>query len=236
MGRHRNDDGLNADADATEVMPAVGADEHRRGTFTASPLLLAAGGVALALILVVGAWALVGSGGGSEDPLVYPWSSESPGQIDVTVSMQPTDLPSGTVSTDPSALPSTTPSGSVAPSPSPSAAPPKSTALVVTQGQANRNAEGYRISYIVANTATTRVGSWRIEITFTENYKLADSWNANPSQPEPRRLVLTSQRALDPGTSIDVGLRIEKLGSNLGTPVSCTIDGRSFTCVPRWTS
>ncbi|NUT33770.1 MAG: hypothetical protein HOV79_11930 [Hamadaea sp.] len=234
MARHRHDDDDFGADDATEVMPAVGAESHRRGTFTASPLLLAAGGVALALVLVVGSWALVGGGGSSEDPLVYPWSSESPGQIDVSVSLQPTDLPTGEPSPSLTGSPSASPTGSGSPSPSPT--PPRNNGLVVTQGQANRNAEGYRVSYIVANKGTTRVTAWRMEITFSENYKLADSWNANTSQPEPRRLVLTSQRALDPGASIDVGIRVESLGSNLGTPVSCTIDGRSFSCVPRWTS
>jgi hypothetical protein len=240
VARHRTgDEGFGDEADPTEVMPAIGPDGPRRGTFTASPLLLAAGGVALALVFVVGAWALTG-GRGDDDPLVYPWSSQTPGQIDVSISLEPTGLPTAeptpVIEATGTADPSATASGPVSATPTPSTSVPKSGGVAATIGLANTYSGGYVVHFTVANNGPARVSSWRMEIWFTENFELADYWNASNPVKEPRHIVLTSVRALDPGTNVDVGIRAGKQGSNLGTPVSCTIDGRSFPCVPKWTS
>ena len=240
MARHRTgDEGFGDEADPTEVMPAIGPDGPRRGTFTASPLLLAAGGVALALVFVVGAWALTG-GRGDDDPLVYPWSSQTPGQIDVSISLEPTDLPTAeptpVIEATGTADPSATASGPVSATPTPSPAAPKSGSVTAALSQASQYADGYVVSYRVTNQGSSAVSGWRMELWFSDNFVLKDVWNANDLVKEPRHLVLTSTRGLDPGASVDVGIRAEKLGSNLGTPLSCTMDGRSFPCVPKWTS
>ena len=95
MGRHRR----NGDEDSTptEAISVVEAalptvPEPRRGGRTVSPLLLGGGGVAIVLVLVIGGWAVAGGRSGG-NPLVYPWNSQSPGPIDVSVSMEPTDRP-----------------------------------------------------------------------------------------------------------------------------------------------
>jgi Cellulose binding domain len=263
VGRHRNIDGATeADTeaptgaenepetepenqpenDATEVMPAVpGARPHRRGTFTASPLLLAAGAVALLLVLVVGGWALMGSRAG-DDPLVYPWSSGSPGPIDVSVSFEPTETasaeanPSATASGSQS--PAVSASSSVSPSPagSPSLVAPKGNGVTAVIFQASKYSDGYTIHFTLTNQGASAVAGWSMELWFTDRFDLKDYWNAQNPVKEPKHLVLTSVRGLASGESVDVGIRAERVGSNLGTPMSCTVDGLSFPCVPKWTS
>jgi hypothetical protein len=247
VGRHRNDDefGLHEDStedstedlheDSTELMPVVPGGEGSR-RLTASPLLLAAGGLALALVVVVGGWALLGNRSDG-NPLVYPWASGPPGEINVSVSMEPTDEPT----VEPTATPATTSTGSpgitpMSASPAAGASVSKPGGLRVVQGQANRYQGGYVVHYIVTNSGATVAASWRMELWFSENFRLKDNWNANVTLRENRHLVLTSQRPVDPGATQDIGLRIEQIGSNLGIPMSCTLDGRSFTCAPRWSS
>jgi hypothetical protein len=234
VGRHRNDgDVAKVDTDSTEVMPTVPAEGARRsGMFTANPLLLAAGGVALLLVIVVGGWALASSHG-EDDSLIYPWSSHSPGQIDVSIALQPTDQPSPSqLSLSPSAAASAV---RTTPQPSRSAgqsAVAQSHATGVTARLAEIDGPSggeYVIHFIVTNGSASAKG-WRMEIDFRAPAKIDRPWNAIATASTGTHVVLTADQALEAGKKVEVGFTASYSGKTAALPVTCTIDGTEFSC------
>ncbi|NUT23958.1 MAG: hypothetical protein HOV77_32750 [Hamadaea sp.] len=258
MARHRRDDDEFAAADPTVVLPAVvpadqdvgldiGVDTGeelrsdtgrgvRRGGRTVSPLLVGAGGVALTLVLVVGGWALAGGHSDGGDPLVYPWSSESPGPIDLSVSFEPTVLPSPTVV--PSSSPSSAgprPTRSRSASPSPSVSPSPSTESI-TSGISARVfdsrvwQDGFVVHFAVTNKTAVAAG-WQVKIVYSAAVVIDQPWNAKVDTRTGTTMTFTADQPLAAGQSIDFGfVAYRTRGADLGLPVTCAIDGKQFPC------
>jgi hypothetical protein len=233
VGRHRNDGEVAAvETDSTEVMPTIPAyNAPRWGMFTASPLLLAAGGVALLLVLVVGAWALAG-GRGEDNPLVYPWSSHSPGRIDVGVDLEPTDLPSPLL--NPSAASSSTgprattqSSRSASPSASPS---PPATGVTARVAKIDGPSGGGYVAHFIVTNGSASAQRWRMEIDFKAAVQIDPPWNAVATSLTGTHLVLTADRAVPAGQSVEIGFRASYSGKTAALPVTCTIDNNEFPC------
>ncbi|NUT32896.1 MAG: hypothetical protein HOV79_07460 [Hamadaea sp.] len=250
MAKHRRD---GEDAAPTEVIPVVGTPlpaepdldetatltvvDRPRGGRTTSPLLLVSGAVALILVVVVGGWALVGARGDA-DPLVYPWNSQSPGRIDVSVSLEPTDLPSPSTlpSLSPSAVVRVSPRVSAAPSRSPSRSPesvssPAAAATVSLDGF-SRWRGGYVASFRVVNRATTPV-RWTVVIDFADDLQVNEVWNATVDDRTGARMTFTAAQDLPAGQSVAFGFRASHEDDDEPYPVKCTIQGQIYACAPR---
>jgi len=241
VGRHRRDADDIARADPTVVLPAVDPEDpedpaeavHRgeRGGRTVSPLLLGAGGVALTLVLVVGGWALMG-GRGDGNPLVYPWSSDTPGPIDVSISLEPTDLPSPSLSPSLSPSPSPRPTRSRSAGPSLSVSPSLESitgAMTATAMPINGWNGGYVAQFTVTNTGST-TARWKVEIDFAQPLRIDQVWNATIDVSTGTHVVFSADRDLPPGQNVGFGFRAFYDGRTPAVPVTCTIDGRTFTC------
>ncbi|MEV0268706.1 cellulose binding domain-containing protein [Hamadaea sp. NPDC050747] len=251
MARHRRDDEFAA-ADPTVVLPAVAASDasadedaedfadvppagRRRGGRTVSPLLLGAGGVALTLVMVVGGWALAGGQGGG-DPLVFPWSSDTPGPIDVSISLEPTVLPSPSDAATPSpSVASPRPTRSRSASPSPTVSVSRSTesvaatTMTATAMPLNDWAGGYVAQFVVTNTGKT-AARWTVEVEFAKPVRIDQVWNASMKTTTQTHAVFSSVQDLAPGQSVGFGIRAFYDGRTPAVPVTCTIDGKQFPC------
>ncbi|MCP2326736.1 hypothetical protein HDA40_005243 [Hamadaea flava] len=212
-------------------------ERRRRGGRTVSPLLIGAGGVALTLIMVVGGWALAGGHGGG-DPLVYPWSSDTPGPIDVSISLEPTVLPSPSV--DPTASLSSSPaaprptrSRSASPSLSASVSPSAESMTATTTAEVMSSqvwSDGFVVHYKIANKGSSAAG-WKVKIVFSKAVRLDSPWNATADTLSGSEMTFTAKQALAAGTSVDFGfVAYRTRGATLGLPVTCTIDGKQFPC------
>ncbi|MEV6966962.1 cellulose binding domain-containing protein [Hamadaea sp. NPDC051192] len=213
------------------------ATERRRGGRTVSPLLIGAGGVALTLIMVVGGWALAGGHGGG-DPLVYPWSSDTPGPIDVSISLEPTVLPSPTVdptaSLSPSpATPRPTRSRSASPSLSASVSPSAESMTATTTAEVMSSqvwSDGFVVHYKITNKGSS-AATWQVKIVFSKAVRLDSPWNATADTLSGAEMTFTAKQALAAGTSVDFGfVAYRTRGATLGLPATCTIDGKQFPC------
>jgi hypothetical protein len=238
VARHRQDDGYGSRSEPTQILPIV-----KRRT-TVSPLLLAAGGIALTLVLGVGGWALLGHPAGG-DPLVYPWTSQRPGDIDVSVSMVPTGEP--TPSDSPSASPSPD-KPRVKRSPSPSA--PQQILLSPEPGSPSKSQEslastltasvsGYGgwdgnllVNIKLHNSGTAPV-NWTVDLVFDQDVHSNTPWNAKVQTVDDRHLRFTSVRTLGPGDEVTFGFIAGFGGRNQPRMVTCTVDGRDFSCSRR---
>lgn len=249
MARHRRDDEpFGPNTASTDVMPAV-VSSSRWNRRSASPLLITAGVIALTLVLSVGAWALAG-GGSKDNPLVFPWSSGKPGEINVSVSMQPTDEPSEDAVPSPSGSqsPSARPSRSKSPSPSasPSASLNVAGAPTPSAGSASPGAGQISVScgnlgwsdgrtgYVKVNAEITNGGGGPITVsaafTFDRRVTLIQVWNATSSVNTSDRFQLTGERPLSSGRQVDIG------GIVMGTsnvPDRVVVNGQTFTCSTR---
>lgn len=232
MGRHRHDEDVSR-TDPTEILPLV---KERR--LHASPVLLAAGAVALTLVLGVGGWAIFGSRG-DDGPLVFPWSADKPGEIDVSVSMVPTAEP--TASELDGLVPSPTQSKTVrrsappqqvlltpapvSPNPSPSPAPPAASVASISGRDGN-----LMINVDVRNTSSAPLATWTVELWFDKELNAADQlWNAKMEVVDARHLKFTAERALNAGQTIRFGF-IAGYPSRRPQLRTCQIDGVKFSC------
>lgn len=229
-------------------MPAV-VSSSRWNRRSASPLLITAGAIALTLVLSVGAWALAG-GGSKDNPLVFPWSSGKPGEINVSVSMQPTDEPSDEPAPSPSdslspsahpirsrsASPSATPSATTTAAAAPSApgGSPSTGAGMITVGCANQGWSDGRTGYVKVNAEITNGGTAPIAVTaafaFDRRVTLIQVWNSSSSVNAADRFVLAGDRQLSAGRQVDIG------GIVVGTskiPDSVVVNGQTFSCSTR---
>lgn len=243
MGRHRRDQD---DAAPTEVIPVVDSasapaepPQRPRGWRTTSPLLLVSGAVALILVVVVGGWAIAGTRGGA-DPLVYPWNSQSPGRIDVSVSLEPTDLPS------PSLLPSLTPSPIVRVSQSPRAAasasrsasrsPESLASPAVAVSAALEGFSGWRGGYVASFRVVNRSSAairWTVVIEFAGDLQIDPPWNASVDDRTGAKMTFTASQDLPAGQSVAFGFRASHEDDDRPYPARCTIQGQVFACAPR---
>lgn len=236
MARHRQEDGWGSRSEPTQILPIV----KRRPT--ASPLLLAAGGVALTLVLGVGGWALLGHPAGG-DPLVYPWTSQRPGDIDVSVSMVPTGEP--TPSDSPSASPSPlkppvkrSPSPSapqlILLSPQPGGSPSRSQESLTSTLTASVTGYSGWDGNILVNIKLRNPGSaavnWTVDLVFDKDVHSNPPWNAKVQAVDARHLRLTSVRTLGPGDEVTFGFIAGFGGRSQPRMVTCTVDGRNFSC------
>jgi len=238
MGRHRR----NGDEDSTptEAISVVEAalptvPEPRRGGRTVSPLLLGGGGVAIVLVLVIGGWAVAGGRSGG-NPLVYPWNSQSPGPIDVSVSMEPTDLPSPSLTPSPSVKASPSPRVTVRPSRSASRSPESalssSRAMTAALAGFTRWQGGYVVNFVVTNR-TSKAAKWTVVIEFADDLQIDPPWNATVDDGTGSKMTFAAQQELPAGQSVSFGFRASHEDTVEPYPEVCTIDGRTFACTPR---
>jgi hypothetical protein len=232
VARHRQDDGDSSRSEPTQILPVT----KRR--LTASPLLLAAGGVALALVIGVGGWALLGNPAGG-DPLVYPWTSKHPGDIDVSVSMVPTDepTPSGSPSVSPSPQePRVKPSASsqILLSPEPVNSPSRSQGSLTSTLTASVAGYSSLVDKIMVSIKLRNPGAgpvnWTVDLTFNKDVQSDLPWNAKVQAVDSRHLRFTSVRALGPGDEVTFGFVAGYSSHNQPRMVECTVDGRVFSC------
>lgn len=236
MSKHRRPDGYGSRTDPTQILPVVKQPKRR----TASPLLLAAGGLAVALVLSVGGWALMGSRS-SGDPLVFPWSGDSPGAIDVSVSMQPTTDPV-IASDDPSPSrmrPRTSPklAATTVPkdrSPSPSR-PTESLATALSA--AVTGVSGWdgniMVTVDVKNNGTITADTWTVELWFDKDVKPNPPWNASVQVLSSRHLKFTAVRPLRPGDTVRFGFIATFSGWTRPRLQTCQIGVQPFSCSQR---
>jgi hypothetical protein len=221
--------------DRTEILPTV---KERR--LTASPLLLAAGAAALTLVLGVGGWALLGNRSG-DGPLVFPWSADKPGDIDVSVSMVPTvdATPSLQDGQSPSPAGSTTVQRSAGPPQvtlSPSAAgpsrPPESPARATAKVASVSGWEGgLKINVDVHNTGSTPLTTWTVDLWFDKTLNVDDVWNATMQVAADHvHLKFTAERPLAVGDTLTFGFAASFPGKRQPRLQTCQIDGVSFSC------
>ena len=238
MAKHRQEEGYGSRSEPTQILPVV--KQRRR---LVSPLLLGAGGVAVALVLSVGAWALVGSHSDG-DPLVFPWTGEKPGEINVSVSMEPTTQPV-LPSEPPSPSPSPRRTGGPRPSPSPrilatvvgspSASPSPSSQMLSTPLSASvvdiSGWDGNVILTIdVKNSGTATAGSWTVELWFDKDVRPNPPWNANVQAIDARHLKLTAVRTLGAGQTVRFGFIAGFYGRTRPGLTSCKLEGQPFSC------
>lgn len=235
MGRHRQGEGVSR-TDPTQILPIV---KQRR--LMASPLLLVAGAVALTLVLGVGGWALMGSRGGG-DPLVFPWSGDKPGDIDVSVSMEPTNEPVLVLSDAPSPSPSAsrpkaprqsspTPLASVRVSVSPSrSAESLASTLSATVAGISGWSGNIMINVDVRNAGTAPVTAWTVELWLDKDVDVYEDWNSKDQQVDVRHLKFVQDRTLNAGETIRFGFIARYGGSRRPQMQTCKIDSRQFTC------
>jgi Cellulose binding domain len=232
VARHRQDDGDSSRSESTQILPVT----KRR--LTASPLLLAAGGIALALVIGVGGWALLGDPAGG-DPLVYPWTSKHPGDIDVSVSMVPTDEP--TPSEDPSVSPSPqeprvkpSTASQILLSPEPVSSPSRSQGSLTSAVTASVAGYSGTNSTITVSIKLRNPGAgpvdWRVDLTFNKDVQSDVPWNAKVQVVDSRHLRFTSVRALGPGEEVTFGFIASFNSHNQPKMMACTVDGRTFSC------
>jgi len=235
VGRHRQEDEDPSRSEPTQILPIV-----KKRPATASPLLLAAGGAALTLVLGVGGWALMGSRSGG-DPLVFPWSGEQPSDIDVSVSMVPTvepPVPSDSASPSPSASRPRVPKRS---SPTPQtllssvqASPSRSTESLASLVTARVTSYGGWDGHIVANVEVRNSGqagvTWTVDLVFDKTVDVDPPWNAKVQTVDDRHLRFTAVRTLSPGDTVRFGFIAGYFGRTRPSMMTCTVDGRDFPC------
>lgn len=230
MGRHRHDEDV-SHTDPTQILPLV---KERR--IHASPLLLAAGAVALTLVLGVGGWALFGSRAG-DGPLVFPWSADKPGDIDVSVSMVPTVEPTPS-EPEPSPTESKTvrrsappqqvlltPATSSSPRPSPSPEPPAAKVFSIS----GRNGS-LTVNVEVRNISAKPLDTWTVELWFDKDLHTDQLWNAKVEAVDARHLKFTAERTLNAGQTIRFGFTAGYPGNRRPQLRTCQIDGVKFSC------
>jgi hypothetical protein len=241
VAKHRQEEGYGSRSEPTQILPVVKQQRRR----LVSPLLLGAGGVAVALVLGVGAWALVGSqsDGG---PLVFPWTGEKPGEINVSVSMEPTTGPP---------LPSQAPSQLLSPSPKRGGAPrpsasPRILATVVGSTSASPSGSSEALStplsawvvdisgwdgnviltIDVKNSGATTAGGWTVELWFDKDVHPNPPWNANVEAIDARHLKLTAVRTLGAGQTVRFGFIAGFSGATRPGLTTCKLEGQPFSC------
>lgn len=236
MGRHRqNEDGVSR-SEPTQILPLV---KPRR--LHASPLLVGAGAVALTLVIGVGGWALLGNRSDG-DPLVFPWSGEKPSDIDVSVSMVPTDEP----------VPSPVDSPSVSPSPSrpkvPKEPSPRASAIVSVSAVPSRSIESLAgtitakvvsygtwqgnvmINVDIRNPSGKPVTAWTLELWMDKDVNVYQEWNGRDQQVDARHLKFVQDRTLNAGETVRLGFIARFDGSRKPQLTQCRIDGVTFPC------
>lgn len=242
MGRHRQEEvqqDIESRTEPTQILPIV---KQRRPTV--SPLLLGAGGVAITLVLGVGGWALVGTRSDG-DPLVFPWSGEKPGDIDVSVSMVPTVEPTPSEAGLPSASPSRTRTRKPSPQPSvvsPNATAPRSAgpsptlspenaavALTATIGDISSWSGNVLINVDVHNPGSAG-RTWSVDLWFDKDLRSNQPWNASVQTIDARHLKFTSVRTLNAGETVRFGFIAGFDGRTRPHLVTCKIDGQAFPC------
>jgi hypothetical protein len=234
VSKHRRPEGYGSRTDPTQILPALKQLKRR----TVSPLLLGAGALAVALVLGVGGWALMGSRS-SGDPLVFPWSGDSPGAIDVSVSMEPTTDPV-LASEDPS--PSRKPSRTspklaatmVPKDPSPS----RSTAsLATTLSAAVTGVSGWdgnvMVTIDVKNNGTIAADTWTVELWFDKDVKPNPPWNASVQVISSRHLKFTAERPLRSGDTVRFGFIATFSGWTQPRLQTCQLGAQPFSCSER---
>jgi len=244
VAKHRQEEGYGSRTDPTQLLPVVKQPRRR----LVSPLLLGAGGMAVALVLGVGGWALLGSRSNG-DPLVFPWTGDKPGEINVSVSMVPTVQPV-IPSRGPSPIAASQRGGLPRESPSPSShagvtAVPSSAAS--PSASPSRSAEGASVALsasiakiwswsdnILINVDVKNSGSaaatWTVELWFDKDVHANQPWNANVQVLSARHLKLTAVRTLGPGQTVQFGFIAGFSGWRIPALSTCAIEGQSFSC------
>jgi hypothetical protein len=239
VGRHRQEEvqqDVESRSQPTQILPIV---KQRRTTV--SPLLLGAGGVAITLVLGVGGWALVGSRS-EGNPLVFPWSADKPGDIDVSVSMVPTVEPSPSEVHTPSPSPLRThtkkpqtalsvpaaTSRSAASSPSRS---PENLAVPLTATIADISSwYGNVLINVDVHNPGSAGRTWTVELWFDKDLHTNSPWNAAVQAVDARHLKFTAVRTLNAGETVRFGFIAGFDGRTRPHLVTCKIDGQAFPC------
>jgi hypothetical protein len=242
VAKHRQEEEDGSGGEPTELLPVITPPRRH----LVSPVLLGAGGVAVALVLSVGGWALVGSSfnGG---PLVFPWSGETPGAIDVSVSMVPTvepTLASPTASPVPSPRRRSSPRASAAPKilmsaePVPPKSPsvlsrtpsPPATAMSASVTDVNGWDGNIIVTVDVKHTGAELAAGWTVDLVFTEDVRPDSVWNADVQAIGSRLLRFTAVRTLGPAQTVRFGFIAAYSGPSRPRLSSCKIDAQSFSC------
>lgn len=201
MGRHRADDEM--------VSPTDPALAPVRSRVWGNPVAVAAIGLVVAIVAVCGGWVAFGRDTGS--PMVYPWTTNAPAPIDVTVTLVP---PPASLTPSASAVPtravSRTPKPSASLSTGPSASPTTVPGSAVTVQYAMDNfwpVRNFQGHFLVVNTSDTRVG-FGLQVTFPAGTTIYGSWNIRRCPGVPANMLVgVSEWELGAGQSVSVGFQ-----------------------------